>query len=256
MSRRSPFDPPPFIVGLYMITFICGVLDAACFLGLGHVFAEIMTGNLVYLAFAIGTKGSGAEASIIPYALVLGSFAAGALAGGRLLRLPHRWANRRSGFAAEWCILLGAVIATLTMHPTPSNGARFLVVDLLAAGMGVQNAMVWFWGVKDLATNVMTLTMTALIADSHLAGGANERAARRSSSIAVFASSALLGAFLVRFGVIWDLLIAFCVLTLALPILMSSGGNHVEHGMHGSPRTTLSADHAAATPSPVTPDGA
>lgn len=48
----------------------------------------------------------------------------------------------------------------------------------------------------------MTLTMTALLADSLLAGGAAHRSGRRAGSVAIFAGSALLGAFLVRFGVV------------------------------------------------------
>jgi hypothetical protein len=41
--------------GLYMITAICGLVDAVCFIGLGGVFAEMMTGNLLLMAFLIGT---------------------------------------------------------------------------------------------------------------------------------------------------------------------------------------------------------
>jgi uncharacterized membrane protein YoaK (UPF0700 family) len=205
-----------------VITFICGILDAACFLGLGHVFAEIMTGNLVYLTFAIGSAGTGTGVPVGPYLLVLSSFAIGGIAGGRFLHLPGRWAVRRIGFAVEWLALGGAVAATLVTHPTATNDARFFVVALLATAMGIQNAMIWHWGVRDLATNVMTLTMTALVADSWLAGGHGRRAGRRSASIAIFASSAMLGAYLVRFGVIWDLLIAFGVMTAALPILVQA----------------------------------
>ena len=32
--------------GLYMISATCGLVDALCFLALGGVFAEMMTGNL------------------------------------------------------------------------------------------------------------------------------------------------------------------------------------------------------------------
>jgi uncharacterized membrane protein YoaK (UPF0700 family) len=213
---------PHFIVGLYLITFICGVLDAACFLGLGHVFAEIMTGNLVYLTFALGSSGMGTGIAVVPYLLVLGSFAAGCIAGGRLLRLPDRFALRRVGFAIEWLLLLGAVAATLVIHPTPDGHGRYVVVGLLASAMGIQNSMVRRWGVRDLATNVMTLTMTALLADSLLAGGTGYRSGRRACSIFIFASSALVGAYVVRFGVVWDLLIALGVLTFALPILLQA----------------------------------
>lgn len=137
---------PHFIVGLYLITFICGILDAAAFLGLGHVFAEIMTGNLVYLTFALGSTGTGSGVPAAPYVLVLGAFALGGIVGGRLLRLPQALARHRVGFAVEWVLLLGAVIATLVTHPTSTSGSRLLVVELLAAAMAIQNAMVWHRG--------------------------------------------------------------------------------------------------------------
>ena len=47
--------------GLYLLTAICGVIDATCFLALGDVFAEVMTGNIMFLAFEIG-QGRGVEA--------------------------------------------------------------------------------------------------------------------------------------------------------------------------------------------------
>jgi uncharacterized membrane protein YoaK (UPF0700 family) len=207
-------------VGLYLITFICGILDAAAFLGLGHVFAEIMTGNLVYLTFALGSTGTGTGVAVAPYVVVLGAFAVGAVIGGRLLRVPDQVARHRIGFFAEWILLIAAIVVTLVAHPSPTGDGRLVVVGLLAAAMAVQNAMVWHWGVRDLATNVMTLTMTAFLADSRLAGGTAQRSGRRAGSIVIFSSSALLGAFLVRYGVVWDLLIAWGVLTVALPILL------------------------------------
>ena len=79
------------------------MLDAACYLGPGQVFAEIMTGNLVYLAFAIGTRGAGAGQSlpVLPYVVALGAFAAGALLGGRLVRVRSPLGSHRIAFAVE-----------------------------------------------------------------------------------------------------------------------------------------------------------
>jgi hypothetical protein len=45
--------------------------------------------------------------------------------------------------------------------------------------MGIQNAMVRVHGVPDLATNVMTVTFTGIIADSTPAGGTNRNWRRR-----------------------------------------------------------------------------
>lgn len=211
---------PPLIVGIYVITCICGMLDAVCYLGLGQVFAEIMTGNLVYLVFSIGTLGTHGNNPALPYVIALATFGVGALGGGRLVRLPGWWGAHRIGFVVEWLALLGAVIATLVVHPQYHGNARFVVIGILAFGMGIQNAEVRRWGVPNLATNVMTLTLTALIADSSVAGGDNQSAGRRAASLTIFAVSAGFGAFLVRYGVLWAQLAALVIFSLALPILL------------------------------------
>ncbi|HEX3840023.1 MAG TPA: YoaK family protein [Acidimicrobiales bacterium] len=211
---------PPLIVGIYVITCICGMLDAVCYLGLGQVFAEIMTGNLVYLVFSIGTLGTHGNNPALPYVVALSAFALGALIGGRLVRLPGWWGKHRIEFIVEWLALLGAVIATLIVHPQYHGSARYLVFGILAFGMGVQNVAVRRWGVPNLATNVMTLTMVALIADLRIAGGDNQSAGRRAASLAIFAVSAGFGAFLVRYGVLWGQVAALVIFTLALPILI------------------------------------
>jgi uncharacterized membrane protein YoaK (UPF0700 family) len=218
--RSSTRRPPPLIVGIYLITCICGMLDAACFLGMGQVFAEIMTGNLVYLAFAIGTRGTGQSLPVLPYVIALGTFALGALAGGRLVRLPSPWGSHRIAFAVEWAALASAMVATLIVHPRYHGDARFVVIGILAFGMGIQNAAVRRWGVPDLATNVMTLTMTGLITDTRVGGGDNHHATRRATSIGIFVASAIFGAFLIRYGVLWPQVAALVIFTVALPILL------------------------------------
>ena len=53
--------------GLYMISATCGLVDALCFLALGGVFAEMMTGNLLLMALSIGTgSAAGHSARYIP----------------------------------------------------------------------------------------------------------------------------------------------------------------------------------------------
>src|SRR6478752_7541772 len=98
------------ISALYLITGVCGFVDAACFLSMGGVFAEIMTGNLLFLCFFVGTGRSIlAEGQ---YLLVIAAFLLGALAGGRLLRGPR--AEIRIGFAVEWVLLAIALVLALT----------------------------------------------------------------------------------------------------------------------------------------------
>src|SRR2546427_7694302 len=69
---------PPLLVAMTLVT---GLVDAFSYLVLGHVFVANMTGNVVFLAFAL----AGASGFSIPASLsALGAFSVGALTGGRL----------------------------------------------------------------------------------------------------------------------------------------------------------------------------
>jgi uncharacterized membrane protein YoaK (UPF0700 family) len=224
MSEEPSILRPPLMVGVGAITAICGMLDAATFLGLGHVFAETMNGNIVLLAFTVGTRGVPGLTSLLPgnlwpYVVALACFAAGAVIGGRLVRREGEM-GRRLGFASDTVLIgIAAVVVALT-HPGPTGNARYLVIAILALAMGIQNILIRHWGIPDLATNVMTKTVAFLVADSTLGGGNNHHAARRGVSIVIFAVGATVGAFLTRYGVLWPILTSFTLFVLALPILL------------------------------------
>ena len=226
-ARIPSISWPPLVVGVCAITAICGMLDAATFLGLGHVFAETMNGNIVLLAFTLGGRGvpgltSLLPGNVLPYVVALACFAAGAVAGGRLVRAEET--GRRLGFASDAGLIgIAAVVVALT-HPGPTGHARYLVIGILAFAMGIQNVLIRRWGIPDLATNVMTKTLAYLLADSTLGGGNNPRAVRRSVSIVIFAVGATAGAFMTRYGVLWPILTSFTLFVLALPILLQSPG--------------------------------
>lgn len=206
--------------GLYMITAVCGLVDAVCFLALGGVFAEMMTGNLLLLALSLGTGATlGDSAHYVPAIL---AFVAGALLGGRLLRGPQKLRERRIGFAVEWGILVAATVVAALGNPDHHNVAGQAVVALLALAMGLQNAMVRVHGVPDIATNVMTVTFTAVVADSHFAGGDNKNWLRRLTSIGLFCASAATGALLLTFGVVWPLLLVCIIFGAAMMPLVFS----------------------------------
>ena len=227
-ARKPSISRPPLMVGVGAITVICGMLDAASFLGLGHVFAETMNGNIVLLAFTVGTRGvpgltSLLPGNVLPYVVALACFAAGAVAGGRLVRRDGE-TGRRLGFASDAGLIgIAAVVVALT-HPGPTGHARYLVIGILAVAMGIQNILIRRWGIPDLATNVMTKTMAFLVADSTLGGGDNPHAVRRGVSIVIFAVGATVGAFLTRYGVLWPILTSFTLFVLALPILLQPPG--------------------------------
>src|SRR5215472_2085211 len=79
---------PPLLVALTVVT---GLVDAFSYLVLGHVFVANMTGNVVFLAFAlVGIGGFSVLASLA----ALGCFALGAVVAGRL----GRWLAERREF--------------------------------------------------------------------------------------------------------------------------------------------------------------
>src|SRR5271166_3984558 len=81
-DRHGPLAPL-----LIALTVVTGVVDAASYLKLGHVFVANMTGNVVFLGFALaGASGLSAITSLA----ALASFMLGAFAGGRLIaRVPE-----------------------------------------------------------------------------------------------------------------------------------------------------------------------
>lgn len=210
----------PLAGALLVLTAATGLIDAVSYLALGHVFTANMTGNVVFLGFAV----AGAPGLSIPRSAVsLGAFLAGAVAGGRLAaRLgsgpQHRWVA--TAFGAEAVLLLCAALAA-ALGTGSALYALYGVIVLTALAMGVRNATVRKIALPDLTTTVLTLTLTGLAADSALAGGANPRAWRRGASVLSMFSGAAAGALLLRHSLVLPLVVGGvvscgCAITIAL----------------------------------------
>ena len=224
---------PEYQHGVFALSAICGLVDAACFLALGGVFAELMTGNLLLIALALGGGNPfGPHALACLFAIIpfcLGALLAGAWANGR-----HPLGARLIGYPVEYAAVLLATLLALVFDPQRvgplagdlgvTGGAlewqRPAIVALLAFAMGIHNALMRRHGVPDIATNVLTLTLAGLMAESRWAGGSSPHWQRRLLSIALFVSSAAAGAWLLRFGVAAPLIAASLIFTLALWPLM------------------------------------
>ncbi len=111
-SRHGPL--PPLLLGLTLVT---GLVDAFSYLLLGHVFVANMTGNVVFLGFAI----AGAQGFSIPASLVaLGSFVFGALIGGKVgSGLGHHRGHLLTTTTSFQVLLLGASVVVAA-----ASGAR------------------------------------------------------------------------------------------------------------------------------------
>jgi len=197
LSSDRPYVLTTVLLGLTAVT---GLIDAVSFLALGQVFTANMTGNVVFLGFAA----SGAPGlSVARSTAALAAFLSGAVGGGRLaLKMAagprHRWTG--AAFGVEAGLLLLATLACLgAPGGQPAGpGTVYAVIGLTGLAMGVRNATVRKLGVPDLTTTVLTLTLTALAADSPLAGGQPELSARRVGSVVAIAAGAAAGAWLLR----------------------------------------------------------
>ncbi|MFF3563988.1 YoaK family protein [Streptomyces sp. NPDC002574] len=185
-SRLFPGTPghhgvlPPLLV---VLTFVTGVVDAVSYLGLGRVFVANMTGNVVFLGFALaGDRALSAVASVAAGA----AFFAGAAAGGRLvLRVAHP-VRLFTLLVAAHAVLVAAAIGACA-----ADSSRYVPIVLLALGMGLQNAVVRRLAVPDLTTTVLTLTVTGLAADRP-----GPATMRRVLSVAAMFAGALAGGLL------------------------------------------------------------
>jgi uncharacterized membrane protein YoaK (UPF0700 family) len=193
------YGPLPAL--LLALTMVTGIVDAVSYLKLGHVFVANMTGNVVFLGFAIADP----QNFSIPASLVaIGAFLVGALAGGRLGVLFGRHRGRHIMFAIiiEIALVGATLMASMTTSGLNSDKIGYVLIVLLALAMGIQNATARRIGIPDLTTTVLTLTMTGLAADSNLAGANNPNLWRRLAAIAAMFVGAALGAiFVYRFGI-------------------------------------------------------
>ncbi|PWI14491.1 DUF1275 domain-containing protein [Streptomyces sp. Act143] len=211
-DRHGPLPPL-----LLVLTVVTGLIDAVSYLALGRVFVANMTGNVVFLGFALaGAPGLSVAAAVVS----LLSFLAGALAGGRFgTRLAaHRGRLLSATTALQALLVAGTVIAVAVAHGEVSSPVRYTLIVLLGLAMGMQNAVARRLGVPDLTTTVLTLTLTGLAADSPLAGGAAPRPGRRVLSVLAMFLGALVGALLLAHAELVHILLLALVLLVVTSV--------------------------------------
>ena len=182
---------PALLLGLTIVT---GVVDAVSILALGRVFVANMTGNVVFVGFAIaGAPGFSLGASLS----ALAGFLIGAFAGGRVIvPMSNRAVLLRSAVAAQSMLVAAALVIALAVGTPFGDGARDGIAALLAIAMGVQNSAARKLAVPDLTTTVLTMTLTGIAADAH-DGVHGPVIARRTLAVATMLVGAICGALLV-----------------------------------------------------------
>jgi uncharacterized membrane protein YoaK (UPF0700 family) len=201
----GPDDPhgplPPLLL---LLTVVTGLVDSFSYLQLGRVFVANMTGNVVFLAFAVG-----GASGFIWWASLLAviTFLLGAFIGGRIARsrADHRGRLLLLGAIVQATLLIAALIVTLVLTAPPKGESYAgvplaVLVVLLGTAMGLQNATARALAVPDLTTTVLTQTLTGLSADSAARGPTGGRFGRRLLAILTMFVGGLFGAMLVVTG--------------------------------------------------------
>ncbi len=205
-DRDSAFGPlPPLLLALTVVT---GLVDSFSYLVLGHVFVANMTGNVVFLAFAlVGAPGFSIPASLA--ALV--AFGVGAVIGGRVSSTLARHRGRLLSTATmiqAFFIAVAVVLAVVSATPVTA-GFRYGLIVVLGLSMGIQNAAARKLAVPDLTTTVLTMTITGISADGPIAGRSGARAGRRGLSLVAMFLGAVVGAlFIVHGQIVYPIAIA------------------------------------------------
>lgn len=206
---------------LHVATAITGLIDAISYLALGHVFTANMTGNVVFLAFAVaGAPGLSITRSLT--ALV--AFLIGALIGGRAATrlsevLTPGWIT--TALSLESALLLVATLAAINFRDSSGSSFQlYSIIVLTACAMGIRNATVRKMAIPDLTTTVLTLTITGLAADSRFAGGTSPRWRRRLLAVLLMFFGAVIGTLLLRRSLVLPLatatLLSICCVAISM----------------------------------------
>jgi uncharacterized membrane protein YoaK (UPF0700 family) len=204
---------------LLVLTVVTGLVDAVSILALGRVFVANMTGNVVFVGFALaGAPGFSLAASLS----ALAGFVVGANVGGRLETRPagKRPELLRAGLVVEVVLLGAALVVSAVAGHGLSSIERDLVAALAAVAMGVQNAVVRRLKVADLTTTVLTMTLTGIAAD--IRKEPRPVVVRRVLAVATMLGGAVAGAALV-IHVSATAALALAVGLLAAALLWTAG---------------------------------
>jgi len=222
---RSLIDDPkhgPMPVLLLALTVLTGVIDAVSILSLGRVFVANMTGNVVFVGFAlVGIPGFSLSASLFALlGFLVGAFAAGAVVprirGGRGVLL-------RGTAAVELAIVAIAMIIAIVAGRHAHDAPVDAMAAVCALAMGVQNTVARRLAVPDLTTTVLTMTLTGLAADVP-AGAGLPVIGRRLLAVAAMVVGAIVGAILVRdHGAQGGLILAAAILAAVVAATMVLG---------------------------------
>jgi uncharacterized membrane protein YoaK (UPF0700 family) len=187
----------PLTRTLLILTFVTGIVDVVSFLALGHVFAAMQTGNVIFLGLGIaGVSGAPVLAPLI----ALGAFLAGGLVAAPLTRRASPGSGNRlqSAMAAEIGLLGSAAVLAALADVDPGGLAAYLLIAILSVAMGLRNTIARGIGDPNLATTVLNLTLSAFVSHTPTGIASEGELSLRGAAIGAILAGAITGALLLK----------------------------------------------------------
>jgi len=204
-----------------------GAIDAVSYLALDRVFTGNMTGNVLFIGFAlVGVAGI----PLLNNVIALLGFISGSIISGRLIGHKH---PKGLPAVSAWTLAAGAAIAIalagvwLAVVDLPEWGL-LVVTFVLANVMGAQVSAVKPIGNSDVTTIVVTNTVANLARESRLGGGSGQRWLPRLLAIIAMGLGAAIGAGIINLlGGPAALLVAAAIFSLGtLTLFLTSRSAH------------------------------
>ncbi|MGJ0118874.1 YoaK family protein [Williamsia sp. MIQD14] len=201
-----------------LLSAASGAVDVVVFTGLGHVFASVITGNVVVIGVGLGsgdlTVMSHAAVAVVAYAVGVAS-AAGFTRSTRSATRRLVWL-----YTVELVALACVAALWIAADAHPGGASRYVALILAAGAMGVQTRAFALVGVPGLSSTYFTGTLTGLLTDLVVDGHLRRSAAIGLVSLLAGASAS--GALVSHLAVAAPLLplalvAAVLILTLSRP---------------------------------------
>ena len=178
-AGQPPLRPVPDAL-LLLLAAGAGATDALSYLGLGHVFTAVMTGNLVLLGVAAGSgAGAGAVRAVVSLAgYVVGVAVCARFLGRTRASAADRWPVRvTQALGVQLVLQLLLLVGWFVADARPTGLAAAVLVAVSAVAMGFQARSVQALALPAGATTYLTSTLTTLV--GQLSGGESRRGATR-----------------------------------------------------------------------------